>query len=228
MGIKLKFISFEQYFGRKDWHKGVVGIVASRCIEHYHRPTIILTESKGKATGSARSVEGFDVHSAISACSDLLEQFGGHTHAAGLTLPLENVETFIARFNDVVSKRILPEQLIPKIEIDIEIPLSHISYKTYSVMNQMSPFGPQNLAPVFGTKNVWVESPPKTINDKHLKGLVRDNHQGKLHEFIGFGMADKAVEIQINKPFQIAYHLEENNYMGNKSLILNLKDMKFD
>ena len=213
---------------KDNWHKGVIGIVASRCIEHFHRPTIILTESKGKATGSARSVDGFDIHSAISACSDLLDQFGGHMHAAGLTLPINNVELFKERFEEVVSERILPEQLIPKIEIDTQIPLSHISFKTYNVMSQMAPFGPKNMSPIFGTKNVIVDALPKTLKDKHLKGFVREQNSKKLYEFIGFGMAEKIERIEIGNPFQIAYHLEENNYMGNKTLILNLRDMKFD
>ncbi|SNS41591.1 exonuclease RecJ [Ekhidna lutea] len=213
---------------KEDWHKGVIGIVASRCIEHYHRPTIILTESKGKATGSARSVDGFDVHQAISECSDLLEQFGGHTHAAGLTLPLKNVDSFINRFEEVVSARILPEQLIPKVEIDTEIPLSFITFKTLNVMNQMGPFGPKNMSPVFGTKNVIVDTAPKVIKDSHIKGFLHAQNSTKLFEFIGFGMANKIESIKVGKPFQIAYHLEENNYMGNKSLILNLKDVRFD
>ena len=213
---------------KEDWHKGVIGIVASRCIEHYHRPTIILTESKGKATGSARSVDGFDVHEAISACSDLLEQYGGHTHAAGLTLPLNNVDAFIKKFEEVVSERILPEQLIPKVEIDTELPLSAINFKTYNVMNQMAPFGPQNMSPVFGTKNVIVDTLPRMIKEKHLKGFVRTESSTKLYEFIGFGMADKLDHINVGEPFDIAYHLEENNYLGNKSLILNLKDVKID
>ncbi len=213
---------------KEDWHKGVIGIVASRCIEHYYRPTIILTESKGKATGSARSVEGFDVHGAISECADLLDQFGGHTHAAGLTLPLENVASFIDKFEDVVGARILPDQLIPKVEIDVEIPLSAITFKTYNVMNQMAPFGPQNMAPVFGTKNVIVDDMPKVIKDKHLKGFIHSHDNNKLYEFIGFGLADKIEHINVGEPFHIAYHLEENNYLGNKSLILNLKDIRID
>ncbi|MEP1033927.1 single-stranded-DNA-specific exonuclease RecJ [Ekhidna sp.] len=213
---------------KNSWHKGVIGIVASRCIEHYHRPTIILTESKGMATGSARSVDGFDVHEAISECADLLQQFGGHTHAAGLTLPLDNVEAFIKKFEEVVGSRIMPDQLIPKVEIDTELPLLAINFKTYNVMNQMAPFGPQNMSPVFGTKNVIVDTLPKVIKDKHLKGFVHAENSTRLFEFIGFGFGDKLDQIKIGEPFHIAYHLEENNYLGNKSLILNLKDVKFD
>jgi len=213
---------------KEDWHKGVVGIVASRCIEHYHRPTIILTESNGKATGSARSVDGFDVYSAISQCSDLLEQFGGHTHAAGLTLPLQNIEPFIERFDEVVSKRILPDQLIPKVSIDTEITLASINFKTHNVLSQMEPFGPHNMAPVFGTKNVIMESAPKVLKEKHAKGFLCDQKGSQLFEFIGFGLAEKMSDIKAGDAFDIAYHLEINNYLGNKTLILNLKDVRFD
>ncbi len=213
---------------KNDWHKGVIGIVASRCIEHYHRPTIILTESNGKATGSARSVDGFDVHAAISECSDLLDQYGGHTHAAGLTLPLTNVEAFIERFEEVVSESIQPEQLVPKVVIDTNIPFSVINFKTYSIIQQMAPFGPKNMAPVFGTKNVIITSRPKVMKEQHVKGFLRERDSSKQLEFIGFGLADKFMSIEKDQPFQIAYHLEENNYLGNKTLILNLKDVKID
>lgn len=213
---------------KESWHKGVIGIVASRCIESYHRPTIILTESGGKATGSARSIDGFDVHHAISECAELLEQFGGHRHAAGLTLPLENVEAFIERFEEVVNKTILPELLIPKIEIDVEVPLSFINFKTHSIISQMAPFGPKNLAPLFGTKNVLLKSTPTILKEKHIKGFVYDEDQGKSYEFIGFGLAKKAASIRTGEPFDIAYHLEENNYLGNRTLILNLKDVSLD
>lgn len=213
---------------KESWHKGVIGIVASRCIEHYHRPTIILTESEGKATGSARSVDGFDVHAAIHECKDLLDQFGGHMYAAGLTMPLENIEAFQARFEEVVASRILPDQLIPKVEIDSDIPLEELTFKTLSIMDQMEPFGPQNLSPVFGTKNVTVNALPTVLKEKHLKGAVVEVGKKKQYEFIGFGLGSKIDQIKVGEPFEIAYHLEENNYRGNKSLILNLKDIRFD
>ncbi|MFK7953952.1 MAG: single-stranded-DNA-specific exonuclease RecJ [Ekhidna sp.] len=213
---------------KDSWHKGVIGIVASRCIEHYYRPTIILTESGGKATGSARSVDGFDVHAAINECADLLDQFGGHKYAAGLTMPVENIEAFQERFEEVVTERILPDQLIPKVEIDIAIPLSELTFKTLSILDQMAPFGPQNLSPVFGTKNVTVLALPKVLKDKHLKGAVVEVGKKKQYEFIGFGLGSKIDQIKEGEPFEIAYHLEENNYRGNKSLTLNLKDIRFD
>ena len=213
---------------KQGWHKGVIGIVASRCIENYYRPTIILTDSNGKATGSARSVDGFDIHEALIQCSDLLEKFGGHKYAAGLTLHTENVEAFQTRFEEVVSKTILPDQLIPKVEIDTELPLEFVEFKMISILSQMEPFGPQNLSPVFGTKNVTVKSKPQVIKDEHIKGFLHEKGSKKMFEFIGFGLAEKADKLEPGVPFHIAYHVEENNFMQQKSLILNLKDIQFD
>ena len=212
----------------KSWHKGVIGIVASRCIETYHRPTVILTESEGRAIGSARSVNGFDVHKAITQCAELLDQFGGHAHAAGLTLPLENVEKFVEKFETVVSNSIAPDQLIPKIEIDTEIPLKYINFKTYGIISQMAPFGPQNQAPLFSTKGILVKSNPVIIKEKHLKGFLHEQHDKKTYEFIGFDLAEKMAITESGKPLSIVYHLEVNNYLGNRTLILNLKDIRFD
>ncbi|MEQ9402121.1 MAG: single-stranded-DNA-specific exonuclease RecJ [Cyclobacteriaceae bacterium] len=213
---------------KNTWHKGVIGIVASRCIEHYYRPTIILTESNGKATGSARSVDGFNVHDAIAECEELLEQFGGHKYAAGLTLSLENVTAFQEKFESVVTQRITDEQLVPKVVIDTILPLDQVNFKTISILAQMEPFGPQNLSPVFGTDNVVVRSEPQIIKDEHVKGFVSEVDGEKKYEFIAFGMAEKAKRIAIDKPFRIAYHLEENNFMQQKSVILNIRDIRFD
>ncbi|MEP5613201.1 MAG: single-stranded-DNA-specific exonuclease RecJ [Cyclobacteriaceae bacterium] len=213
---------------KESWHKGVIGIVASRCIEHYYRPTIILTESNGKATGSARSVDGFDVHSAINECSDLLEQFGGHKYAAGLTLPIENIEAFQDKFEEVVANRILPEQLIPMVKIDSNISLKDVNFKTISILSQMEPFGPQNLAPIFGTKNVTVKAKPQVMKEAHIKGFLHEIGNDQMFEFIGFGLASKAEEMIPGKVFQIAFHIEENNFRQQKSLILNIQDIKFD
>ena len=145
-----------------SWHKGVIGIVASRLTETYYRPTVILTQSNGFATGSARSVYGFDLYQAVDSCSDLLESFGGHMYAAGLTLRPENVNKFIKRFEEYVSANILPEQLIPKIEIDAELNFSEITAKFFKVLDQFRPFGPGNMTPVFFTENVNM-LPPKNI-----------------------------------------------------------------
>lgn len=213
---------------KEDWHKGVVGIVASRCIEHHHRPTIILTKSGDKATGSARSIDGFDIHKAIGLCHELLDQFGGHTHAAGLTLPVSNVAAFIDRFEEVVSSTIQPDQLIAKLEIDTAISLSNVHFKTLNIIDQMGPFGPKNQDPLFGTKNVWFVAMPKILKEKHVKGFVRSSDCERPVECIGFGLAEKVKNIKVGHPFHIAFHIDENNYMGNKSIILNLKDIQFD
>lgn len=213
---------------KDNWHKGVIGIVASRCIEKYYRPTIILTESKNKATGSARSVDGFDIHQAISACGDLLEQFGGHTHAAGLTLALDKVTAFQKRFEEVVSSTIPQELLSPKLEIDLEVDLTFINYKTYAILQQMAPFGPHNPKPVFLTKSVKLRNKPNIIKDQHLKISVYQEGDTFTHEAIGFNLAEKAELIASGKPFQMVYQIEENEFRGNKSLQLNIKDIKID
>lgn len=211
---------------KNDWHKGVIGIVASRCTEHYYRPTIILTESNNKATGSARSVDGFDIYSAILECSDLLEQFGGHTHAAGLTLSLDKVEAFQNKFEQVVSQSIDEQLLTPKLEIDLEVPLSFISHRSLSIIKQMAPFGPQNMQPVFSTQNVLVKEKPYIIKDQHVKMKITQEGDPHMYDCIGFGLAEKAKNIKVNEPFSLAYAIEENNYMGNKTLQLNLKDIQ--
>ena len=211
---------------KPNWHKGVVGIVASRCIEHYYRPTIILTESGGVATGSARSVDGFDVHEAIGKCEHLLQQYGGHQHAAGLSLSLENVEAFRDAFEKEVSETITADQLVPKLTVDLEVDFDFLTFKTLGIINQMAPFGPQNLQPTFSSKNVFVKNKPRLLKDTHLKLMVyQEGHAGGF-EAIGFGLGYLADKIQPNMPFDIAYHLEQNEFQGNKTLQLNLKDIK--
>ncbi len=212
---------------KETWHKGVVGIVASRCIEQYYRPTIILTNSHGKATGSARSVAGFDVYEAIEACSDLLEQFGGHTFAAGLTLPVENIEPFRQKFESIVNQRITAEQLVPQIDIDMKIDLNIINPKFYNIIKQMAPFGPQNMAPVFSTTNLQLASEPIVMKEKHIKFDVRQSNSTKITA-IAFGMAHFKAQLQSGQPFSMAYSIEENNFRGQSSLQLMVKDLKFD
>jgi single-stranded-DNA-specific exonuclease len=211
---------------KEDWHKGVIGIVASRCIERYHRPTIILTESHGKAAGSARSVPGFDVYEAIEECADLLEQYGGHTFAAGLTLPLENVAAFRTRFNEIVSSRILPDQLIPMISIDLKLGLENISPKFFNILRQMGPFGPGNMTPVFESSHVKLAGKPVIMKEKHIKFDVQQNGSPAFTA-IGFGMAQFYAELTSEKSFSICYQLEENNFRDKKTLQLFLKDLKF-
>ena len=210
------------------WHKGVVGIVASRCIEQYHRPTIILTESNGKATGSARSVKGFDVYEAITACADLLDQYGGHTHAAGLTLPIASIPLFRERFEEAVATRINDEQLIPRIEVDRVISLSEITTRFYNVLKQLAPFGPGNMRPIFVSEDVEVAHDPQLLKEKHLKFTVRQRGADHCLSAIGFGMSHFYEYICSQQPFSIAYTVEENHYNGRTSLQLMIRDIRVE
>ncbi len=211
---------------KNDWHKGVVGIVASRCIEKHYRPTIILTESHGKASGSARSVDGFDVYSAIEACSDLLEQFGGHKYAAGLTLSLDNVAVFQKKFEEVVSQSISEDQLIPQIKIDVPIKLSDINPKFFNIIKQLAPFGPGNMRPIFMSDHLLVYGYPQILKEQHLKFSLRQEGSQKVYHAIGFGMAHFYETILDGAPFQMAYNVEENHYNGNTTLQLMIRDIK--
>jgi single-stranded-DNA-specific exonuclease len=212
---------------KADWHKGVVGIVASRCIEHFYRPTIILTNSNGKATGSARSVAGFDVYEAIEACSDLLEQFGGHTFAAGLTLPVENIEPFRQKFESIVNQRITAEQLVPQIDIDLELDLQNINPKFYNIIKQMAPFGPQNMTPVFVSHGLKVVGNPVIMKEKHIKFDVYQEGSPKFTA-VAFGMAEYKTQLVSGQPFSMAYNIEENNFRDKTTLQLFVKDLKFE
>ena len=211
---------------KKDWHKGVVGIVASRCIEKHYRPTIILTESHNRASGSARSVDGFDVYSAIEACSDLLEQFGGHKYAAGLTMPVENVPLFQKKFEETVSQLIREEQLTPLVNIDVKIKLADINNRFYSIIKQMAPFGPGNMRPVFVSESLMVYGYPQILKEQHLKFSVRQEGSQKIFNAIGFGMAYLYETVLQGKPFKMAYTVDKNHYNGNTSLQLMIKDIK--
>lgn len=213
---------------KDDWHKGVIGIVASRCIEKYYRPTIILTESNGKATGSARSINGFDIYKAISECSDLLEQYGGHMYAAGLTMDIDNITAFREKFERIVSEKVSEDQMIPLIDIDSEINLKDINFKFYNIMEQMAPFGPGNMQPVFVTHQLHVTERPRILKNQHLKFSVKQNDEDEGMETIGFGQAKYYDLIASGMRFSMAYYIEENNYMGNKTLQLRVKDIKFD
>ena len=212
----------------EKWHKGVVGIVASRLIETHYRPTIVLTESNGKLTGSARSVSGFDVYNAIDACSDLLEQFGGHKYAAGLTLKKENLTAFIQRFEEVVSTTITAEMQIPKINIDLEMPMEDITMKTHRIIEQMAPFGPSNSRPVFMTKGVIDNGSGRLIGqDKnHLKLAITDSDNSKTLDGIGFGMSDYFSTIKDKQPFDVCFVLDLNEWNGTSNLQLRIKDVR--
>jgi single-stranded-DNA-specific exonuclease len=210
---------------KPDWHKGVVGIVASRVIEKYYKPTIILTESNGKATGSARSVKDFDVHAALEKCADLLEQFGGHKYAAGMTLKIENVSAFQKRFEEVVTSSIQEYQKTPVQEIDLEINLEQIDSKFNRILKQFSPFGPGNMSPVFLTRNLLDEGNLRIVGNNHLKlNMVDENGIG--FPAIAFNLGEFFDPISKNIPVDICYSIEENNWKNNTSLQLNIKDIK--
>ena len=212
----------------EKWHKGVVGIVASRLIETHYRPTIVLTESNGKLTGSARSVSGFDIYNAIDACSDLIEQFGGHKYAAGLTLKKENLTAFIQRFEEVVSTTITAEMQIPKINIDLEMPMQDITIKTYRIIEQMAPFGPSNSRPIFMTKGVIDNGSGRLIGqDKnHLKLAITNTSNSKTLDGIGFGMSDYFSTIKDKQPFDVCFILELNEWNGTSKLQLRVRDIR--
>ncbi|MFN8267236.1 MAG: single-stranded-DNA-specific exonuclease RecJ [Chitinophagales bacterium] len=210
---------------QEHWHKGVIGIVASRLIEKYHRPTIILASSNGKAVGSGRSVPGFDLHDAIDACSEHLVQFGGHKYAAGLTIELHKIEDFITAFDKIVSERITEEQLIPQIEIDAEIELTDINEKFFNIVEQMGPFGPGNMRPVFVTKCVYDTGYSKILNGNHLKlNILKDGQNPK--NGIGFGMGDYMKIIENNETFDICYQLYANVWNGQTKIEFKLKDLR--
>jgi len=214
---------------KPDWHKGVIGIVASRLTDYYYRPTVILTESKGVATGSARSVQGFDLYSAIESCSDLLTSFGGHMYAAGLTMPIDNVEKFKEGFEAYVSEHILPEQLVPQIEIDAEISLKDINDKFFRILKQFMPFGPGNMKPVFMTSRVIDYGTSKVVgkNKDHLKLEIIDENSGSIVQGIGFSMGQHIDRIKTGEPFDVVYSVEENVFNGKTSIQIMVRDIRF-
>jgi len=212
-----------------SWKKGVIGIVASRLIETYYRPTVILTESNGFATGSARSVQGYDLYQAIEACSDLLESFGGHMYAAGLTLKKENIESFIERFESYVNTTIKEDQLLPRVFIDTELSFSEINEEFFRVMNQFQPFGPENMSPVFVSTNVSDAGTGRMVGSsgEHLKlDLCQESTGTKTLPAIAFGQANHFDYIKSGRPFDICYSVEMNEFRGNKNLQLNIRDIK--
>jgi single-stranded-DNA-specific exonuclease len=212
---------------KNTWHKGVIGIVAARCVEKYYRPTVILTESNDKITGSARSVKDFDLYEAISSCSDLLEKFGGHKYAAGLTLDKSNLVAFQQRFEEVVSSTITEEMQTPVVEIDMPITLDTITNKFNSVLKQMAPFGPENQKPVFEASNVFVRNALSSFKDKHIRFLAGQENNESVFNAVGFDMMEYYDRIASGDMFSMAFTLEENTYNGMTSLQLRIKDLKF-
>ncbi|WDF78648.1 single-stranded-DNA-specific exonuclease RecJ [Mucilaginibacter sp. KACC 22773] len=210
----------------KDWHKGVIGIVASRLTEKYYRPTIVLTQSNGHVAGSARSVLGFDLYEALCECKDLLIQFGGHKYAAGLTLLPENVEAFKDRFEEVVSATISPEQLIQQIQIDAELRLSQIEPKFFRILNQFAPFGPENMAPVFISKNVYVSGNASLVGQAHIKMTVMQEGTAAF-DCIAFNHGEYLPQLKPGVPFDICYSIEENIWRERRTIQLNIKGIRF-
>lgn len=211
------------------WHKGVVGIVASRLIETYYRPTVVLTASNGLATGSARSVVGFDIYQAIESCNDLLENFGGHMYAAGLTLKVDNVPEFSKRFEEIVRDSIEDKQLIPQVDIDSRLDLTEITPKFYRILKQFQPFGPGNMAPVFVTKNVADNGEGRIVglSKEHLKlSLIQEDEPFKSYPAIAFQQANLYEYIHSGDYFDICYSIDENCFRGKTTLQLNIKDIK--
>ena len=212
---------------QENWHKGVIGIVASRLIETYYRPTLVFTRSGDKYAASARSVIGFDVYNALEACSEHLEQFGGHKYAAGMTLLKENYQTFKDAFENVVKETIHPDSLTPEISIDAEINFSDITPKLVRILQQFEPFGPQNMTPVFLTKNVKDSGYAQRLgaDEEHLKLFVRQNNSEGMAA-IGFGLGNKIELTTEKKSVEAVYCIDENEWNGNTSVQLRLKDIK--
>jgi len=222
--------AFSTVVYKESWHKGVIGIVASRLIEKYYRPTLVFTKSGEKLAASARSVKGFDVYNALDQCSDLIEQFGGHKYAAGLTLDPKNYKKFKERFETVVQDTIPKELLERQIQIDAEIYLSDINPKFHRILKQLGPFGPQNMKPVFTSGGLRDNGYGRRIgqNDDHLKLSIVSGADQKTYNAIGFGMGPKHELIRNGKSFKAAFTIEENHWNGITSLQLNIKDLKED
>ncbi|MDO9510849.1 MAG: single-stranded-DNA-specific exonuclease RecJ [Bacteroidales bacterium] len=210
-----------------EWHKGVIGIVASRLTEVYYRPTIVFCQANGLITGSARSIKDFDIYDAIDSCSDLLEHFGGHTYAAGLSLKPENLPVFIERFENYAKNyfgNIVP---IPEIEIDSELMLTDINQKFFNILKQFAPFGPGNMAPVFHTDMVMDTGYSRLVGKNHIKlSVIHPHVSGFPISGIAFGFGEFAEDICKGTPFSICYHIEENEWNNKVNLQLNVKDIK--
>jgi len=207
----------------EGWHKGVIGIVASRLMDTYYRPTIVMANNDGTLVGSARSVKDFDVYEALKKCADLLDKFGGHKYAAGLQMKSSNYEIFCERFEQAVAETITEEQLIPQITIDAEMDLKDISYSFYNILKQFAPFGPGNMTPLFVSKNL-TDYGSRLLNDKHVKFSVR-NAENQRATGIGFDMKHH-YETTKSKKIDMVYSLEENDWQGNKSVEWRIRDIK--
>ncbi len=218
---------------KEEWHKGVIGIVASRLIEQFYKPTIVLTLADGLVTGSARSVKDFDIYDAIDSCSHLLEHFGGHTYAAGLAMKPENLDTFLKEFEAYAEAHLTQDMTIPEIEIDEDLFLSDINSRFYRILKQFAPFGPGNMSPLFVSHHLIDTGYAKAVGrngvPRHLKfEAVHKAHSGNPLKAIAFNMGKYYEEMKRGKPFSLCYHLDENTWQGNTSLQLRVKDIRFE
>ncbi|HEY6913804.1 MAG TPA: single-stranded-DNA-specific exonuclease RecJ [Paludibacter sp.] len=215
---------------KPDWHKGVIGIVASRLSEEFYKPSIVLTKSNGLASGSARSVSGFDIYKAIDSCRDLLENFGGHMFAAGLSMKEENIEAFTNRFEQFVAENILLEQTYPQIDIDAVLEFKDITPKFFRVLKQFGPFGPGNMKPVFASKKVFDFGTSRLVGkeQEHLKLELVDSSSENVMNGIAFRMHEYNDHLKALNPLDICYTLEENSFNGNTTIQLMIRDIKID
>jgi single-stranded-DNA-specific exonuclease len=209
----------------ENWHKGVIGIVASRLIDNYYRPTILLTESNGKAVGSGRSVPGFNLYEAIHQCEDLLEQWGGHHAAAGLSLSLDKITAFSEKFEEIVGKSITEDQLTPILEYDLEINLDDVTQTFCRSIERFGPFGPESMKPVFASRDITYAYKPKLVGNNHLQVSLR-SPGGNIFKGIAFGLGDRYQEILDAKRFDICYTVEPNEYRGDYLVSINIKDFR--
>ncbi|MBL0050756.1 MAG: single-stranded-DNA-specific exonuclease RecJ [Bacteroidetes bacterium] len=210
-----------------EWHKGVIGIVASRLSDRYYRPTIVLTLTNGHVAGSARSVKDFDIYNAIESCSDLLDQFGGHMYAAGLTMKEENVPAFIEKFEKIVAQTIETNSLTKEITVDAVLDLKEITPKFYKILKQFSPFGPGNMAPVFQTNNLVDSGYGRVVGNNHLKlSLTQDGPVKYTFDAIAFQLGEHIGTLEKKVPLDVVYHIDENHFNGKTTLQLNVKDIR--
>jgi len=210
----------------KDWHKGVIGIVASRLIDKYYRPTILLTESNGMAVGSGRSVPGFNLYEAIKECDHLLEQWGGHQAAAGLSLRIDNIQEFSDKFEESVGRLITEEMLTPVIEYDMEIPLDDVTPTFCRSIERFGPFGPESMKPVFVSRGLTSFYKPKLVGNNHLQVSLKSK-SGKFYKGIAFGLGERYEDMLKSKDFDICYTIEPNEYKGEYHVSINIKDIQF-
>jgi single-stranded-DNA-specific exonuclease len=209
----------------EGWHKGVIGIVASRLTEKYYRPTVVLTQSNGVVAGSARSVMGFDLYEALLACTDLLEQFGGHKYAAGLTMKVENVPAFQQRFEEVVTASISDELLVQEISIDSPLNLAQIDAKFFRILSQFEPFGPKNMSPIFIASGVELAGAIGIVGETHLKMQVKQG-DSNVFDCIGFGLGKLKEALLRSNSFDMCFSIEENSWKDRRNIQLNIKDIR--